>query len=488
HAERVALVEEHGSTTYAELDALVDRMARCLLAHGAGPGELVALHCDPTAVTLGWLLAVHRVGAAYLPLHTQADPVSAFKILDDARPVLLVSDREHPGLAEICPLVAPDAYQDAPADGPTELPLAPGADDPAYVIYTSGTTGEPKGVIVTHGNYLALKRATDTLMAFGPDDRWVLYHDTAFDFSVWEIFGALLSGGSLLIPDRFTIISPPMFATLVAEKGVTVLNQTPTAFSRNRLALDREGGARSLRYVIFGGERLTRKVWEPWVQDQGFEAPALVNMYGITETTVHVTFHQLGPADLETTDSRIGTVLPGFDQVVLDPDGAPATTGELHLAGPQVAAGYRGKPDLTARVFGPVAAADDGRTYYRTGDRVTQLDDGSLVYHDRCDRQLKYRGHRVEPAEIERAVEAVPGVDRAFVFLHAVETDESGPRHDGEADLACVFTAADEMAPAELRAAVSLPLYKTPTIFLQIPDIPLTRNGKVDQKHLRSLI
>ena len=293
HAERVALVEEHGSITYAELDALVDRMARRLLDHGAGPGELVALHCDPTAVTLAWLLAIHRVGAAYLPLHTQADPVSAFKILDDARPVLLVSDRDHPGLAEICPSWPPTPTRTRA--GRRSHRAAPGAraDDPAYVIYTSGTTGEPKGVIVTHGNYLALKRATDTLMDFGPDDRWVLYHDTAFDFSVWEIFGALLSGGSLVIPDRYTIISPPLFATLVAEKGVTVLNQTPTAFSRNRLALDREGANRSLRYVIFGGERLTRKVWEPWVQDQGFEAPALINMYGITETTVHVTFHQL---------------------------------------------------------------------------------------------------------------------------------------------------------------------------------------------------
>lgn len=488
HADRVALLDGDRTLSYADLDALVDRMAHRLVGEGVRRRDLVGVQCNPSAETVAWLLAIQRVGAAYLPFHTQADPVSVGKVVDDARPALLITDRDHPELAETCRTLPPDAHADTPLDGPAPAVAPPRSDDPAYVIYTSGTTGQPKGVIVTHGNYLGLRRATGSLFDFGPDDRWVLYHETAFDFSVWEIFGSLLSGGSLVIPDRYTIISPPQFASFIAEVGVTVLNQTPTAFSRNRLALSQEGSHRSLRYVIFGGERVTQKIWEPWVREHGYDSPALINMYGITETTVHSTFHKIVADDLDAGESRIGTVLPGFELAVVDEDGRPATTGELQLSGPQVTAGYWGKPDLTRQYFRPLPGFDDGRTYYKTGDRVSVRPDGSLVYHDRCDRQVKYRGHRVEPSEIEQAVEAVPGVDRAYVFLHAPDEADSDGAHDGEAELACVFTGGPDVTVATVRRGVALPLYKKPSIFLPVPEIPLTPNGKIDQKHLRTLI
>ncbi|HEY0556713.1 MAG TPA: amino acid adenylation domain-containing protein, partial [Thermoanaerobaculia bacterium] len=363
-----------------------------------------------------------------------------------------------------------------------DLPLDPSL--PAYVIYTSGSTGRPKGVVVTHANVHRLFTATDWWFGFGADDVWTLFHSYAFDFSVWEIWGALLHGGRLVVVPFWESRSPEDFLRLLAAERVTVLNQTPSAFRQLLRADEALPADLSLRWVIFGGEALEPASLAPWFARHGDEEPRLINMYGITETTVHVTYRPVRAADL-AAGSLIGEPIPDLAVHLLDrslqlvPVGTP---GEIHVGGAGLALGYLGRPALTAERFVPDPfASEPGVRLYRSGDLARRLANGDLEYLGRIDHQVKIRGFRIELGEIETALAAQPGVREAVVLARASISDEK----TGERRLVA-YVVAEAGDPALLRRALAerLPDYMLPAAFVFLDALPLTENGKVNRRAL----
>jgi amino acid adenylation domain-containing protein len=372
-----------------------------------------------------------------------------------------------------------------PADDPG-VPVDP--ENLAYVIYTSGSTGRPKGVQVTHANVLRLFTTTQDDFHFGPDDVWALFHSYAFDFSVWEMWGPLLYGGRLVVVPYPVSRSPWDLAALLVEQGVTVLNQTPSAF-RSLVEMAARGDAAldglKLRLVIFGGEALDVPSLAPWWQRFGDTAPQLVNMYGITETTVHVTYRPVSQADLNGDRSPIGPPLRDLSMYVLDgrmrpvPAGAP---GELYVGGAGVARGYLGHPALTASRFVPDPYGPPGARLYRTGDKACVLASGDTAFRGRVDDQVKIRGFRIELGEVQSCLADHPDVDAAVVTVHE---PTPGDRH-----LVAYVVPTDGAAlqPQDVRAhaAARLPGYMVPSIVMLMPKLPLTASGKVDRRALPS--
>ncbi|PKV83800.1 non-ribosomal peptide synthetase [Streptomyces sp. TLI_146] len=495
----VAVTYEGASLTYAELNARANRIARLLVERGAGPGQVVALALPRSAELVVALLAVVKSGAAYLPLDPGYPAERIRAVAEDAAPALLVTDA---GTAPTLPetgaaaVVVGDAAveRDLAARPDTDLtdadrpaPLTP--RDPAYIIHTSGSTGRPKGVVIPHSNVVRLFETSAAHFTFGPDDVWTLFHSYAFDFSVWEIWGPLLHGGRLVVVPYDTSRSPRDFLRLLRREGVTVLNQTPSAFQQ-LVQADQEAGAEdgplALRYVVFGGEALEPAHLRPWLERHGDESPALVNMYGITETTVHVTHQRVTRELIEDPRARsvIGTALPDLRVYVLDhclQPVPPGRVGEMYVAGPGLALGYLNRPELTAERFVADPFGAPGERMYRTGDLARRRADGTLEYAGRSDQQVKIRGFRIEPGEIEAALVGHPDVARAAVVTRETE---------GAADRILVAYAVpapgSRPQPVELRAhlAESLPEHMVPSVCVILDALPLTANGKLDAKAL----
>ncbi|MGW2658828.1 amino acid adenylation domain-containing protein, partial [Streptomyces sp. NPDC001478] len=402
----VAVTDGGTRLTYGELNARANRLAHALIARGTGPEDLVALALPRSADLVVAVLAVLKAGAAYVPVDPGYPAARIAYLLADTRPSLLVTTGatgELPGADGVERLPLDTAGLDAyPATDP-ELRVDPA--HAAYVIHTSGSTGNPKGVVVPHRNVVRLFDTTEDLFGFTADDVWTLFHSYAFDFSVWELWGALLYGGRLVVVDHATSRAPGRFLELLAREGVTVLNQTPSAFYPLMRAdeEDPETGRRlALRTVVFGGEALEHARLASWYERHPEDAPRLVNMYGITETTVHVTHAALDRAPAPA--GRIGTALPDLRTYVLDsglrpvPPGVP---GELYVAGAGLARGYLDRPALTAGRFVADPFGAPGDRMYRSGDVVRRAEDGGLHYVGRADQQVKVRGFRIELGEIE---------------------------------------------------------------------------------------
>jgi pristinamycin I synthase-3/4 len=435
--EAVALIFEEKETTYGELNEAANRLARHLRTLGVGPEVLVALCLERSPEMLVTILAVLKAGGAYLPLDP-AYPAERLRfLLTDAGARVLVSQRT---VSEHLPAdLAAAGTQTVWLDDEKALLGSYDADDLeggatreslAYVIYTSGSTGSPKGVQVTHANVARLFKSTEDWFRFDERDVWTLFHSYAFDFSVWEMWGALLHGGQLAIVPHWVSRSPEAFQELLRRERVTVLNQTPTAFGQLAAQIEREAEAsgrrdtalRSLRWVIFGGEALNFASLAPWFTRHGDRRPRLVNMYGITETTVHVTFRPVTAADAtgEGSVSAIGEPIPDLQIHVLDvhlepvPFGVP---GEMYVGGAGLTRGYLGRPALTAERFVPDPFSQEpGARLYRTGDLARRTPDGDLETMGRADHQVKIRGFRIEPGEIEAALTAHPVVREAAVI------------------------------------------------------------------------
>ncbi|MGW1777494.1 amino acid adenylation domain-containing protein, partial [Streptomyces sp. NPDC002104] len=490
--DAVAVTCDGRHTTYAELDARANRLAHVLAARGAGPDRLIAVALPRSTELVVTLLAVLKAGAAYLPIDPDYPADRIAYMLEDARPLLLVTSAE---LADRLPADTALLLTDAPD---TAGLLAEAADtDPgtgallpqhaAYVIYTSGSTGRPKGTVIPHQNVTRLFAATRHWFGFSAQDVWTLFHSYAFDFSVWELWGPLLHGGRLVVVPYAVSRTAADFLKLLAAERVTVLNQTPSAFYQLMQA-DAEdpgtGAGLALRTIVFGGEALDPRRLAEWYERHADDAPVLVNMYGITETTVHVTHQALDRNSAASMPgSVIGEAIPDLGLYVLDGALRPVpagVAGELYVSGPGLARGYLGRPGLTAERFVACPFGGPGGRMYRTGDIVRWTGAGRLEYVGRGDHQVKVRGFRIELGEVEAALLSYAPVAQATVTV----------REDRPGDKRLVgYVVPRESMPVDtalLRAhlADALPDYMVPSGLVVLDVLPLTANGKLDQRAL----
>ena len=483
-----ALRWEDESLSYAALNQRANQLAARLRDLGAGPDALIGIFLDRSFDLVAGILGILKSGAAYLPLDLAcpADRLSFLLADSNAGIVLTMSSLKDKLSGYKGKIIFLDSDHDLLShDGMANLPCLTEPHHLAYVIYTSGSTGQPKGVMVTQENVLRLFSTTDGLFHFGPEDVWTLFHSSAFDFSVWEIFGALLYGGCLVIVPYMVSRSASAFHELLVRERVTVLNQTPSAF-RQLIEADQAAAEvrTSLRYVIFGGEALDYQCLRPWFARHGVRQPQLVNMYGITETTVHVTHHAIRLIDLDRGGSNIGRPLPDLQVHLVNGNDEPVATGEIGemlVGGLGVARGYLYRPELTAQRFveDRFVPGSTGRLY-RSGDLARRRENGDLEYLGRSDHQVKIRGFRVELPEIESVLGRHPAIRECAVISRA----ESGAEPRLVAYLALRANAGVDVETLRSHLAQTLPDYMVPSDFVFLPEFPLTINGKLDRAAL----
>ncbi|XWN30017.1 MAG: non-ribosomal peptide synthase/polyketide synthase [Devosia sp.] len=494
--DAIAISDGDTTLTYGELDAESSRLARHLMGLGAGPETAVAVRLERSSRLVMALLAIWKAGAAYVPLDAE-NPIDRQNfILADTNAVLVVTGGGEARADHACtPIVDLDepgtaaAIAGLPAqsvsDGERLAPLA--SANLAYIIYTSGSTGTPKGSLVSHENVARLMSQTEPTFRFGPTDSWTLFHSISFDFSVWEIWGALSTGGRLVIVDQRTAKSPDAFLALLGREEITVLNQTPTAFSGLMHSALRDGARLpSLQTVIFGGERLEMRDLAPWFERYGHDKPQLVNMYGITETTVHVTCLPITAETALGGSSEIGAAIPDLKIYVLDERLEPqpiGVAGEIYVGGAGLSRGYLGRASLTAEKFvADPLSGEAGSRLYRTGDLARWREDGTLQFLGRIDDQAKIRGMRVEPGEIEAALATCAGVSHAAVVARQ--------DCDGAARLLAYLVPeagridAVDLASVRARLKETLPEHMVPSGYVLTPVLPLNASGKLDRHAL----
>jgi amino acid adenylation domain-containing protein len=485
--QNIAVTFEGSSLTYEELNARANRLARYLIKLGIGAEVRVGICVDRSLDTLVGLLGIIKAGGTYLPLDPNYPPERLGFMLEDSRaPVLLIQGKLKAKL--------PAAYgRVVLIDEDWHLIEQESSENPAvkvntgnacHVIYTSGSTGRPKGVLTTHENVVRLMNQTWPWFGFNDGDVWTFFHSYAFDFSVWEIWGALLYGGRVVVVPHMVSRTPSEFLALLTREHVTVLNQTPSAFKQLMQAREATSEKRplSLRVVLFGGEALEFQSLRNWLERE----PELrfVNMYGPTETTVHSTYHQVTAEEIRDgeTRSKIGKAIPDLSIHLLDeemqlvPNGVK---GEIYIGGRGLARGYLDRPDLTAQRFlpDPYSTVPGGRLY-RTGDQGSRRNDGCVEYFGRLDSQVKIRGFRIELGEIESVLSECPGVRQS-----AVTVREDVP---GDKKLVAYLVAGEEVNIGEIRDRLKerLPDYMVPSAFVMLEAMPLTPNRKIDRQAL----
>ena len=477
--ENMAVTFANEQVTYRELDERANRLAHYLRGQGVGPNKLVALCLSKSPEMIVSLLAVLKAGGAYLPL-APGNPAERLRfVIEDSGTEHLITTSS---LVANVPVTVPstillDAESEAISSEPSTAPdTVVGPSDLAYCIYTSGSTGKPKGALIEHRNVVRLMVNDKLQFTFTSADVWTMFHSYSFDFSVWEMYGALLYGGRVVVIPEHVSKDSSLFLDLLVNEQVTVLNQTPTAFY-NLASLDR-GENLALRYVIFGGEALRPALLREWKASH--PQVKLINMYGITETTVHVTFKEIDDHHVATDTSNIGVPIPTTTTYIFDdemrllPVGVP---GEICVGGGGVCRGYLNRDELTRRKFvaNPYKPEE---MIYRSGDLGKLLPSGEMVYMGRSDDQVQIRGFRVEPGEVQSQLLTHPLITRAEVIAKTM--------HHGAVELVAYVVASGNIDVTELRTHVAnvLPHYMVPSAFVFIDEMPLTSNGKVDRRAL----
>ncbi|WP_319926251.1 non-ribosomal peptide synthetase [Xenorhabdus littoralis] len=514
----IALSADNGRLlTYEQLNQRANQLAHYIvqimqqMEMAPTDAPLIGLCLERDEEMLVSILAVLKAGLAYLPIDTTHAPERIRFYVEDANVQLVIGVPQHQALFDsnkldyLCIDTEKTFIQTMPPDNP-DVTSQP--DSLAYVIYTSGSTGVPKGVEITHANVMRLFHASERHFDFTENDVWTLFHSCAFDFSVWEIWGALLFGGRLSIVPYWVSRTPGDFYQWVQQEKVTVLNQTPSAFQLfiaadsqlNGAKKEDEKSALSLRYVILGGEALEPAKLQGWFKKHGDEQPHIINMYGITETTVHVTYRRIMQPDaLQGGKSPIGEALDDLEIFLLDKQhrlSLLGAVGEMYVGGAGVARGYLNRPELTAQRFIDkrqiFPQADAGQRLYRSGDLARLRRDGSLEYLGRADHQVKIRGFRIELGEIETALKRIESVDQAVVIAHQDDANHAlrlvayivaetvADTHSGH------LSSEEKLSVDALRIELkhTLPDYMLPSAFIFLDALPLTPNGKIDRKAL----
>jgi amino acid adenylation domain-containing protein len=471
--------------TYAELNRAANQLAQKIRAHGIKEG-FAAIYMDRSIRTIVSILGALKAGLAYVPIDLAYPKDRVEFILKDASPAVLLTEEAVRSQIDFSgKAISLDGdsaeLEKQPGINPSRIN---GPNNVAYVIFTSGSTGKPKGVLVTHKNLARLFSATEHWFHFNEKDIWTVFHSFAFDFSVWEMWGALVYGGTAVVVPYLVSRSPHAFYELVANEKVTVLNQTPSAF-RQFIKAEEETPFKAelaLRYVIFGGEALELQSLKPWFARHGDHRPQLVNMYGITETTVHVTYRPIAVEDVEQgLGSVIGEPIPDLEIALLDENQQAVSageSGEIYVGGGGVAAGYLNRPELTRQRFVPdPGKKNSGKIFYRSGDLARRLPNGDLEYLGRLDQQVKIRGFRIELGEIEAALNSHPGIRESIVIA----------QEGAEKRLVAYVVCREKRVPVEQvreHLGSKLPQYMIPAAMVFLDALPLTINGKVDRKAL----
>ncbi len=490
--DAVALIFKNEQLTYRELNQRANQLANYLQSLGVQPEVLVGICVERSLEMIVGILGILKAGGAYVPLDIAYPKERLAFMLSDSQVSILLTQQH---LVEKLPehqakIICLDTDEDEIAKTPAkQTGIAVKSSNIAYIIYTSGSTGKPKGVLIPHYNVIRLFTATQSWFQFNQNDVWSMFHSYAFDFSVWEIWGALLYGGRLVIIPYYVSRSPELFYNLLYEEKITVLNQTPSAF-RQLIQLEESLNNDSnlnLRFVIFGGEALDIQSLKPWFEKHGDKFPQLVNMYGITETTVHVTYRPLSIADLEQSRNVIGCAIPDLQIYILNSQLQPVpigVAGEIHVGGAGLARGYLNQPELTSErfIFHPFNNQPKARLY-KTGDLACYLPNGDIEYLGRIDNQVKIRGFRIELGEIEAVLNQHPNLKETKVI-----TREDIP---GDKRLvAYIIPTLNQNSQAEIFAQLrqylkeNLPDYMIPSAFVVLEAFPLTTNGKIDYRAL----
>ncbi|MBW8683317.1 non-ribosomal peptide synthase/polyketide synthase [Chitinophaga rhizophila] len=483
HPDAIALVYEDQQLSYSELNAYANQLGSYLRTRGIGPDVRVPVCADRSLDLVVSILGILKSGGAYVPIDPDYPEDRIRYMLQDTGANILLSAVRNQSLSlhelfngEVIDVIN---NRETISREPSEnLTPVLGSSHLAYIIYTSGSTGKPKGVMVEHGNLASVMNAGTVLFDFNQHDVWTAFHSFSFDFSVWEIFMPLCTGAKVIMPAKDTVMDVSAFGNLLEHHQVTVLNQTPSAFYALQEHLLKASRQLDIRYVIFGGEALSPALLEQWAVQ--YPACNLINMYGITEITIHATFKQIDEDCIATHTSNIGHVIPTLQAYVLGNNLQPVPVGvpgELYIGGQGVARGYFNNADLTAARFisNPFV---EGQRLYKSGDLVRRLPDGEMEYLGRIDDQVKIRGYRIELNEVSLALQQAPGIRQAVVIAR---DDSFGNKQllgyvvpDISLDKAAVF--------AYLRT--QLPEYMIPAFLVAVSHIPLTANGKVDKKKL----
>ena len=476
-----AVSDETETISYRELNRRSEELAAGLSAYGVRCGDRVGVCLDRKVDLVVTLLSILKAGATYVPMDAKYPRERLLFTIADAQLSLVVSDDEEFPATDNVSILTPKNIRLLSQDG-YRAESNVQSSDAAYVIYTSGSTGQPKGVVIPHQNIASLIAATKDEMSLTCEDTWTLFHSSAFDFSVWEIWGCLLTGGHLLMVSYWVSRSPEEFYELLIKHRVTVLNQTPSAFSTLQAVDKQRGEQLSLRLVIFGGEALDVKTLGAWFRRHPSSICQLINMYGITETTVHVTRQVLMPTHVQSHSKSVGKALAGWSISVRDklgriqPFGVP---GEIYVGGVSLAKEYLGRAELTHERF--ILDNITGERVYRSGDLGRLHPDGILDHLGRIDSQVKIRGFRIELDEIRSVILNNSGVHAAVVLLNQ---GKEGDAASVQIDAYVVLQESTTIDIVRRRIAQYLPEYMMPSSFTSISKLPVTANGKLDVNEL----
>ncbi|MBF0398966.1 MAG: amino acid adenylation domain-containing protein, partial [Desulfobacterales bacterium] len=469
----IAVVFEEEKLTYKELNEKANQLAHYLIHLGVKPDTLIGICIERSLEMIIGLLGILKAGGAYLPIDPTYPKERISFMVKDANISIILTQEIINSKISLYPKYSP---------GKRAL-----SENMAYLIYTSGSTGTPKGVMITHYNVTRLFFTTEKLYNFSNKDVWSLFHSYAFDFSVWEIFGALFYGGKLVIVPYNVCRAFQELHELLLKEGVTVLNQTPSAFQQLIYTDALKNEKLKLRLVIFGGEKLDIYNLKKWFDKYGDKSPTLVNMYGITETTVHVSYYPVAIEDTLKSGSIIGRPIPDLNIYILDKNLNPVPVGilgEMYIAGEGLARGYLNREDLTKErfIFHTInGLTKDPVRLYKTGDLARFLPDGNIEYIGRSDNQIKMRGFRIELGEIESVLCKYPYVRESTVILY----DENENKRLS-AYITLNTNHLDDLKVDDLKTYLKkyLPDYMIPSSIILLREMPLTPNGKIDIKSL----